>query len=212
MDRNNQKRLSLWIDQRLSVLDPDAYWQPNVDAGFVQLKTTPPTASWFARRWGWTVAAAASICLFLVVRPSPAVIVHKCLECSVAVWQTFAASGSPQAGVQPQNARDAAPDFHLLDENRNVISISGLKGKVILVNFWATWCHGCQTEIPWFIEFQKAYRDRGLVVVGITMNEDGWKSVDPWLKQRKPKLPHRHWRPGAGEAIRTRVHAPYGPD
>jgi thiol-disulfide isomerase/thioredoxin len=54
-----------------------------------------------------------------------------------------------------------------------------------LVNFWATWCEGCQLEIPWFVEFQKKYQERGLAIVGVSMDDDGWKSVAPWLKEKK---------------------------
>ena len=58
-----------------------------------------------------------------------------------------------------------------------------------LVNFWATWCEGCQVEIPWFVEFQKEYQARGLVVIGISMDDDGWKSVRPWLKEKNVNYP-----------------------
>ncbi len=85
--------------------------------------------------------------------------------------------------------RSLAPDFNLKDANGKEIKLADLKGKVVLVNFWATWCEGCQVEIPWFIEFQKEYADRGLVVVGISMDEDGWKSVKPWIKEKKVNYP-----------------------
>ena len=63
------------------------------------------------------------------------------------------------------------------------------RGKVVLLNFWATWCHGCKEEIPWFVEFEKQYKADGLAVVGVSMDEDGWKSVKPWLKEHKLNYP-----------------------
>jgi len=59
----------------------------------------------------------------------------------------------------------------------------------VLVNFWATWCHGCQTEIPSFIEFEKEYDNRGLTIVGVSLDDDGWKSVRPWIKGKGVTYP-----------------------
>jgi cytochrome c biogenesis protein CcmG/thiol:disulfide interchange protein DsbE len=63
--------------------------------------------------------------------------------------------------------------------------LSNYKGKVVLLNFWATWCHGCKLEIPWFMEFQKEYKRRGLAVIGVSMDEDGWKSVKPYIREKQ---------------------------
>lgn len=72
-----------------------------------------------------------------------------------------------------------------LPASADSFSLSKYKGKVVLLNFWATWCHGCKLEIPWFMEFQKKYKHDGLVVIGVAMDEDGWKSVKPYLKERR---------------------------
>lgn len=85
----------------------------------------------------------------------------------------------------PAGERKAAPDFSLEDAQGKAIKLSDFRGKVVLVDFWATWCHGCQTEIPWFMEFQNKYGSKGLAVVGISMDDDGWKSVRPFLAERK---------------------------
>jgi peroxiredoxin len=85
--------------------------------------------------------------------------------------------------------RKPAPNFTLLDSNGAKVTLAGLKGKVVLLNFWATWCGPCQVEIPWFIEFNKTYKARGLAVVGVSMDEDGWKSVKPYLAAKKIDYP-----------------------
>ena len=54
-----------------------------------------------------------------------------------------------------------------------------------MLDFWATWCEGCKEEIPWFMEFQEKYDKTGLTVVGASLDDDGWKSVKPYLQEHK---------------------------
>ncbi len=70
-----------------------------------------------------------------------------------------------------------APNFSLQDHSGNLISLEDLKGKAVLVNFWATWCGPCRQEIPSLEALYQKFKDRGLVVVGISLDEDGWDSV-----------------------------------
>ena len=92
------------------------------------------------------------------------------------------------AGASPapvDNVRKTAPDFTLDDAQGAAIRLSDYKGKVVLLDFWATWCHGCKTEIPWYMEFQNKYKDKGLSVIGVSMDDDGWKSVKPFIEANK---------------------------
>lgn len=80
--------------------------------------------------------------------------------------------------------RKAAPDFTLTDVKGQAVTLSAYKGSVVLLDFWATWCGGCKTEIPWYMEFDKKYRSRGLAVIGVAMDDEGMKVVDPFVKQK----------------------------
>jgi cytochrome c biogenesis protein CcmG/thiol:disulfide interchange protein DsbE len=82
-------------------------------------------------------------------------------------------------------SRKAAPEFALKDAQSAPVKLSDYRGKVVLLNFWATWCHGCKLEIPWFMEFEKKYKGGGLEVIGVAMDDDGWKSVKPYAEEKK---------------------------
>jgi peroxiredoxin len=67
----------------------------------------------------------------------------------------------------------AAPDFVLTDLQGHNLKLSDLRGKAVVLNFWATWCPPCKEEIPWFVELQKRYGSQGLQVIGVSMDDDG---------------------------------------
>lgn len=74
------------------------------------------------------------------------------------------------------NAKPANFDFTIKDVDGNNVSLSTYKGKVVLLNFWATWCGPCKAEIPGFVKLQEKYRDRGLVIVGYSVDDTAEKA------------------------------------
>jgi cytochrome c biogenesis protein CcmG/thiol:disulfide interchange protein DsbE len=77
------------------------------------------------------------------------------------------------------------PDLTLKDLDGNDVSLSEYKGKVILVNFWATWCDPCRVEIPWLIEMQQKYGPKGFVILGIALDEEGKSVVAPFVVKER---------------------------
>src|SRR5690348_7421365 len=99
-------------------------------------------------------------------------------------------AGCKQKAGESDNANgtaSAAPEAGLsiptLDGSAT--SLDQYKGKVVLVNFWATWCDPCKTEIPWLIDLNKKYGPKGLVILGVAMDDEGKKVVEPWVKARR---------------------------
>jgi len=78
-----------------------------------------------------------------------------------------------------------APDVIFKDLEGKDVPLSSFKGKVVLINFWATWCDPCYIEIPWLIEMQQKYEARGFTVLGISMDEDGKSAVAPFLAKER---------------------------
>ena len=70
--------------------------------------------------------------------------------------------------TQVTSQRQTAPSFALKDIRGRTVRLSDYKGKVVLLNFWATWCVPCQAEMPELIKLQKEYRARGLQIIGVT--------------------------------------------
>jgi thiol-disulfide isomerase/thioredoxin len=92
--------------------------------------------------------------------------------------------GSASASSNAAAAEDA-PNVSVKDLNGADVSLAQYRGKVVLVNFWATWCEPCRVDIPWLIEFQNKYSARGFTVLGMAMDEGGKKDVDPFVRDER---------------------------
>ena len=97
----------------------------------------------------------------------------------------FLASCSKPRELKSEAQRKLAPNFSLKDADGNPVNLADYRGKVVLVNFWATWCGPCEVEIPWFVEFEQKYKDQGFAVLGLSMDDDGWKAVRPYIASHK---------------------------
>jgi len=88
----------------------------------------------------------------------------------------------------PADAKPANLNFTLKDANNRDVALSQYKGKVIVIDFWATWCGPCKVEIPHFVEFQEKYGKAGLQIVGISVDDTADK-LAPYIRDMKMNYP-----------------------
>src|SRR5947208_4678476 len=122
-------------------------------------------------RTRWIVAGVSALALALLTMSVP-------LE-----WPFHRNSVLPGEACAA-DAKPAVVNFTLKDRVKQEVRLTDFKGKVILLDFWATWCAPCKVEIPWFAEFQEKYGPAGLQVVGISV-DDTHDQIVPYVKQLK---------------------------
>jgi len=98
-----------------------------------------------------------------------------------------AAAGCTPAKTQEENA--PAPDFSVKDLKGNILTLASYKGKVLVLNFWATWCLPCREEIPDFIEAYKSLNARGLEILGLSVDRIPPGSLREWAEKAQMIYP-----------------------
>ena len=102
------------------------------------------------------------------------------------------ALGAEAEAAQPslcdKNPKPANLNFVLKDASGKDFNLASQKGKVILLDFWATWCPPCKVEIPWFVEFQEKYGPRGFIVIGVSV-DDPASALKPFGDKYKVNYP-----------------------
>jgi len=131
-----------------------------------------------ARIVRWVIAGAAVVALVYAMLPT--------LPGSTEMLEPGAAEASD--GACPANAKKADLNFTVKDLEGRSVKLADFKGKVILLDFWATWCPPCKAEIPGFVELQEQYGEQGLQVVGVSV-DDPPEKLKPFADEFKMNYP-----------------------
>lgn len=125
-----------------------------------------------------------------------------------AMFATCAAAATIQAVLKSPSVRTEAPPFRLADASGRTEQLTDYRGKVLLLNFWATDCGGCRLEIPWLVEIDQTFKKKDFAVVGISMDisyEDLKNATEAWAKVKPFVASHQITYPilmGDNEAVK----------
>jgi thiol-disulfide isomerase/thioredoxin len=136
----------------------------------------------------WIIAAAAALSLALLTLP-----LLQSRRAGDPLPKKSAAKSAPaSADDETTSSCDAEGtakfDFVLKDQHNVPVKMADYKGKVVLLNFWATWCGPCKIEIPAFVELYDEYKDKGLVIVGVSV-DDSPEQLQAFMKEFKMNYP-----------------------
>jgi len=122
---------------------------------------------------------------------------------ALAAMLYFASHMAHRSGGEPLHIlgnSTQAPNFTLESLDGKNMSLSDLRGKAVLLNFWATWCGPCKIETPWLVELQKQYGSQGLQVVGIAMDDSGKDDIEKFAKDMGVNYPVLLGKEAVGDA------------
>ena len=95
----------------------------------------------------------------------------------------------PPKSAESQIEGTLAPDFTLPDLNGINHTLSNYKGKVVFLNIWATWCQPCKDEMPSMEKLHQRFKDKDFVMLAVSIDKDGKKAVEPFMKEYKLTFP-----------------------
>ncbi len=141
----------------------------------------------FIRNARWLVASAAALGLGLAAIPFISSGVRGTAAESRAADDNKVKAAT-EAGICTAKPKTAPLDFVVKDMNGGDVKLADYKGKVVMLNFWATWCGPCKVEIPMFTELQTKYKDQGLAFLGISV-DDSPEQLRPFAQDYRMNYP-----------------------
>jgi thiol-disulfide isomerase/thioredoxin len=122
------------------------------------------------------------------VKRNPMVLVVVALVVALMLYVGF--HMARRTGSTPRIAKSTvAPDFSLESLDGKSVRLSDLRGKAVLLNFWATWCGPCKIEMPWFVELQNQYGAQGLQIIGVAMDDASKEDIAKFAKDMGVNYP-----------------------
>ncbi|HXX64736.1 MAG TPA: TlpA disulfide reductase family protein [Bacteroidota bacterium] len=104
-------------------------------------------------------------------------------------WWGVAIAVAAFAAASWTQDKGPAPNFTLPTATGGTIELAKLHGKVVVVNFWATWCGPCRSEIPGMQEVYEKYKSKGLEIIGVSLDQKGWDVINPFVKRMNISYP-----------------------
>jgi thiol-disulfide isomerase/thioredoxin len=124
------------------------------------------------------------------VKRNPLALVVVAVAVAGMLYFGFHAARRSGTGRSPAVAKSTlAPDFTLDSLEGKSMRLSDLRGKAVLLNFWATWCGPCKIEMPWFVELQNQYGAEGLQIVGVAMDDASKEDIAKFAKDMGVNYP-----------------------
>lgn len=132
------------------------------------------------------------------MRINPAKTLSFAMLCGAMFLGSVAAAATIQAALKTPASRPEAPPFSLPDASGRTRTLAEYRGRVVLLNFWATECGGCRLEIPWIVDLQHTFQAKNVAVVGVSADvsyeslknaAEAWVKVKPFLKTHQITYP-----------------------
>lgn len=124
------------------------------------------------------------------MKRDPLALVIVALAVALMLYSGFRVARRSGPTAPPRIAKSTvAPDFSLESLEGKNVRLSDLRGKAVLLNFWATWCTPCKIEMPWFVEMQKQYGPEGLQIVGVAMDDASKEDIAKFAKDMGVNYP-----------------------